>query len=105
MTIIDTPTTRTTTHDHRTRLVDALNDATPYAIAFGGQGSPWLEPLSDLLRTYALGPQLHAICAAAESRLAPVQGDLARIPLPFQPLAWADALASAESAAGDEGLT
>ncbi|WP_228552924.1 MULTISPECIES: type I polyketide synthase [Mumia] len=105
MTIIDTPTTRTTTHDHRTRLVDALNDATPYAIAFGGQGSPWLEPLSDLLRTYALGPQLHAICAAAESRLAPVQGDLARIPLPFQPLAWADALASAESAAADEEST
>ncbi|WP_370616341.1 fatty acid synthase subunit beta domain-containing protein [Mumia qirimensis] len=105
MTIIDTPTTRTTTHDHRTRLVDALNDATPYAIAFGGQGSPWLEPLSDLLRTYALGPQLHAVCAAAETRLAPVQAELARIPLPFQPLAWADALAVAESAAADEEST
>ncbi|MGH1563726.1 fatty acid synthase subunit beta domain-containing protein [Mumia sp. DW29H23] len=102
MTIIDTPTTRTTTHDHRTRLVDALNDATPYAIAFGGQGSPWLEPLSDLLRTYALGPQLHALCAEAEHRLSPVAGDLARIPLPFTPLAWADALAVAESAASDE---
>ncbi|MBW9214023.1 DUF1729 domain-containing protein [Mumia sp. zg.B53] len=102
VTIIDTPTTRTTTHDHRTRLVDALNDATPYALAFGGQGSPWLEPLSDLLRTYALGPQLHATCAGAERLLTPVLPELSRIPLPFTPLEWADALAVAESAASDE---
>lgn len=102
MTIIDTPTTRTTHVDHRSRLVDALNDGTPYAVAFGGQGSPWLEPLSDLLRTFALGSAMHALCADAESRLAPVRGDLDRLPYAFTPLAWADSLAVAESAASED---
>ncbi|QMW65865.1 DUF1729 domain-containing protein [Mumia sp. ZJ1417] len=102
VTIIDTPTTRTTHVDHRSRLIDALNGGTPYAVAFGGQGSPWLEPLSELLRTFALGSSMHALCADAESRLEPVWGELARLPYAFTPLAWADALAVAESAASDD---
>ena len=102
VTIIDTPTTRTTHVDHRSRLVDSLNGGTPYAVAFGGQGSPWLEPLSELLRTFALGSSMHALCADADTRLEPVRAELARLPFAFTPLAWADALAVAESAASDD---
>ncbi|PJJ58205.1 fatty acid synthase [Mumia flava] len=103
MTIIDAPSTAPAQHtDHRSRLLDDLNDGTPYAVAFGGQGAPWLQPLADLLRTHALGPQVHAVVTEADRILAPVSGDLARVPLPFTPLEWADAIAVAESAADDD---
>src|SRR5690625_7756153 len=32
-------------------LVDRLNAGEPYAVAFGGQGSAWLETLEELVRS------------------------------------------------------
>lgn len=105
MTTIDTPlaTNQTTpAQERRGALVDRLLAGTPYAIGFGGQGAPWLEPLAGLIRDFALDTELEALVAQAEERIAPVATELARVGVTFTPLAWADVLASAESAEDDD---
>ena len=101
MTTFDTPlaaTTTTSTEGRRSALVDRLLAGTPYAIAFGGQGSPWLEPLASLIRDFALEAELETLVGQADDLLVPVAAELARVGVTFTPLAWADVLASAESA-------
>ena len=98
MTTFDTPLVSSPTSERRGALVDRLVGGTPYAIAFGGQGAAWLEPLSGLIRDFALEADLEALVERAESMLAPVAPELARVGVTFTPLAWADVLASAESA-------
>ncbi|MET0930563.1 MAG: 3-oxoacyl-ACP synthase, partial [Aeromicrobium sp.] len=102
MTTIDTTPATTTTSERRGALVDRIKGGTPYAVAFGGQGSPWLEPLAGLIRDFALDSELEQLVTLAEERIAPVATELARVGVTFTPLAWADVLASSESAEDDD---
>jgi len=105
VTTIDTPlaTNQTTpAQERRGALVDRILAGTPYAIGFGGQGAPWLEPLASLVRDFALEAELESLVTQAEALVAPVATELARVGVTFTPLAWADVLASAESAEDDD---
>ena len=97
MTTISTTPSTPTTSERRKALVDRIADGTPYAVAFGGQGSPWLEPLAGLVRDFALESELESLIKKADSLVAPVSADLMRSGIPFTPLAWTDALAVGES--------
>ena len=101
MTTIDTSHATPTTSERRKALVDRLVDGTPYAVAFGGQGVPWLEPLAGLMRDFALEAELESLVEQADAIVAPVASDLMRSGIPFTPLAWADVLAVGESAEDD----
>jgi len=102
VTTIDTPLATIHPTERRGALVDRISTGTPYAIAFGGQGAPWLEPLADLIRDFALEAELETLVAQAEERLAPVAAELARVGVTFTPLAWADVIAVGESAEDDD---
>nr|MCW2728220.1 3-oxoacyl-ACP synthase [Aeromicrobium sp.] len=102
MTTIDTPLATTHTTERRAALVDRILAGTPYAIGFGGQGAPWLEPLASLIRDFALDAELEVLVTQADALVAPVATELARVGVTFTPLAWADVLASAESAEDDD---
>jgi len=102
MTTIDTTPAAPTTSERRKALVDRIVDGTPYAVAFGGQGAPWLESLAGLVRDFALEDELESLVAQADSLIAPVASDLVRSGIPFTPLAWADVLAVGESAEDDD---
>ncbi len=105
MTTIDTPLAPIRTTERRGALVDRIVDGAPYAVGFGGQGTPWLEPLADLVRDYALEADLESLVSQAEAKLAPVVGELARAGVTFTPLAWVDVLAVGESAEDDDAPT
>lgn len=77
------------------RLLDRLAAGTPFAVAFGGQGADWLEPLAELVRVHRL--ELGSLVVAADARLAPVADDLLRADAEFQPLTWLDGVAEAHS--------
>src|SRR5215204_6125413 len=102
VTTIDTPLATLATTERRGALVDRIMDGTPYAIGFGGQGAPWLEPLADLIRDFALESELESLVSQANTVLAPVAAELARVGVTFTPLAWADVIASAASAEDDD---
>ncbi|MGI9086005.1 MAG: fatty acid synthase subunit beta domain-containing protein [Aeromicrobium sp.] len=108
MTTIDTTTAATTATpemsgtERRKALVDRIADGTPYAVAFGGQGAPWLEPLAELVRDFALDADLESLVEQAETLVAPVATDLVRSGVPFKPLAWVDVLAVGESAEDED---
>ncbi|MEV7395791.1 fatty acid synthase subunit beta domain-containing protein [Aeromicrobium sp. NPDC092404] len=102
MTTIDTPLATIQPTERRGALVDRISAGTPYAIAFGGQGAPWLEPLAGLIRDFALEAELETLVSQAEERLAPVAAELARVGVTFTPLAWADVIAVGESAEDDD---
>ncbi|WP_238473626.1 type I polyketide synthase [Nocardioides cavernaquae] len=78
------------------RLLDRLAAGTPFAVAFGGQGADWLEPLAELVRVHRL--ELGPIVTAAEARLAPVAAELLRADADFRPVAWLDAVVESHSA-------
>ena len=101
MTTITTTPSTPTTSDRRKALVDRIADGTPYAVAFGGQGSPWLESLAELVRDFALEAELESLVEQADSLVAPVAADLMRSGVPFTPLAWADVLAAAAESRSD----
>ena len=84
--------------ERRTTLVDRLTGGEPYALAFGGQGVPWLEPFAELIRDFALEGDLAGLLADVDAKLAPVTAELARVDAPFDPLTWANLLAIAASA-------
>ncbi|MFF1945010.1 fatty acid synthase subunit beta domain-containing protein [Rhodococcus qingshengii] len=70
-------------------LVDSLNNGVSYAIAFGGQGAPWLTSLEELSRDNGLEPVLTDLVNDAAARLAPVAQDLLVVrPVGFDPIAW-----------------
>jgi len=102
VTTFDTPHAETQPVERRGTLVDRLLDGAPYAISFGGQGAPWLEPLASLIRDYALEADLAALVSHAATLVDPVADELARVGAPFEPLAWADVIAVGESAEDDE---
>ncbi len=101
MTTIDTTPAAPTTAERRKALVDRIVDGTPYAVAFGGQGAPWLEPLAGLVRDFALEDELESLLEQADALVAPVAADLMRSGIPFTPLAWADAAGKARSDADE----
>lgn len=111
MTTFDsTPTARTSTErttlagrpsgssDRRPALVDRLGDGVPFALLLGGQGGPWLEPLAELTRDFALENELRSVVERAEDLLAPVATELSRTGTTMDPLGWLDVLAVGESA-------
>ena len=70
-------------------LVDSLNNGLPYALAFGGQGAPWLSTLEELSRDNGLEPILTDLVNDAAARLAPLAQDLVVVrPIGFDPVAW-----------------
>ena len=79
-------------------VADRITAGSPYALAFGGQGVPWLEPLAELVRDFALEGELDALVTEAESLIAPVAAQIAVAGTPFDPIVWASGIAVAESA-------
>ncbi|AHD19230.1 3-oxoacyl-ACP synthase [Rhodococcus pyridinivorans SB3094] len=70
-------------------LVDKLLAGEPYALAFGGQGAPWLTSLEELSRDNGLEPVLTDLVNRATAHLAPVASDLVVVrPTGFDPVAW-----------------
>ncbi|MGO4203547.1 fatty acid synthase subunit beta domain-containing protein [Rhodococcus sp. TAF43] len=70
-------------------LVDRLRAGEPYALAFGGQGAPWLSALAELARDSGLEPTLTELVNEAAALLAPVAQDLLVVrPVGFDPIAW-----------------
>ncbi len=102
MTTIDTTAAAPATTERRKALVDRIVDGTPYAVAFGGQGTTWLQPLAELVRDFALESEVESLVDQADSLVAPVASDLMRSGIPFAPLAWTDVLAVGESAEDDD---
>lgn len=70
-------------------LVDKLLAGESYALAFGGQGAPWLSSLEELSRDNGLEPVLTELVNEADALLAPVAHDLVVVrPSGFDPIAW-----------------
>ena len=70
-------------------LVDRLNAGEPYAVAFGGQGSAWLETLEELVSSAGTEDELARLLAQAELMLKPVARELVVVrPIGFDPLRW-----------------
>ncbi|MCL2536652.1 MAG: 3-oxoacyl-ACP synthase, partial [Nocardiaceae bacterium] len=87
-------------------LVDRLRAGEPYALAFGGQGAPWLSALAELTRDSGLEPTLTELVNEAAAILEPVAQDLLVVrPVGFDPIAWIleQELADDEDAANAAG--
>ncbi|QXQ15692.1 DUF1729 domain-containing protein [Skermania piniformis] len=83
-------------------MLDRLAAGTPYAVAFGGQGAPWLDSLIELARENALESHLAALLRGASARLEPVSAQLLVVrPAGFDPIGWMidDAFADDDPAA------
>ncbi|MBI3692871.1 MAG: hypothetical protein HY239_19980, partial [Mycolicibacterium aromaticivorans] len=92
----------TTTH----ALVDRLNAGEPYAVAFGGQGSAWLETLEELVTSAGIESELATLAGEAELLLEPVADELVVVrPIGFEPLRWVRALAAEEAVPSAKQLT
>ncbi len=73
----------------RSPLRDRLVAGEPYALAFGGQGAAWLEPLEELIRDNGIEPDMTALVNEAAAVLAPVARDLLVVrPVGFDPIGW-----------------
>lgn len=57
-------------------LVDRLMAGEPYAVAFGGQGSAWLETLEELVSATGIETELATLVGEAELLLDPVTDEL-----------------------------
>ena len=87
-------------------MVDRLNAGEPYAVAFGGQGSAWLETLEELVAGAGIEPDIATLGGEADVLLAPVAQDLVVVrPIGFEPLRWMRALAAQESVPTAKQLT
>jgi len=87
-------------------LVDRLAAGEPYAVAFGGQGSAWLETLEELVSSAGIESDLATLVGEAELLLEPVAKELVVVrPVGFEPLQWVRALAAEESVPSDKHLT
>jgi len=87
-------------------LVDRLSAGEPYAVAFGGQGSGWLENLEELVSSAGIEDELATVVGEAEVMLAPIADELV-IPRPigFEPLRWVRAHAAGEPVPSTKHLT
>ncbi|WP_102142350.1 type I polyketide synthase [Mycobacterium hubeiense] len=87
-------------------LVDRLNAGEPYAVAFGGQGSAWLETLEELVSAAGIEAELATLAGEAELLLEPVARELVVVrPIGFEPLQWVRALAAEEPVPTAKQLT
>ena len=78
-------------------LVDHLNAGEPYAVAFGGQGSAWLENLEELVSGAGIESEIAALTDQAALLLEPVARELVVVrPIGFEPMQWVRALAAEE---------
>ncbi|MDN5757025.1 MAG: DUF1729 domain-containing protein, partial [Tomitella sp.] len=70
-------------------LADRLRSGEKYAVAFGGQGAPWLDSLTELAADAQLDGELQSLVTEAEGLLAPVLADLVVVrPAGFDPVGW-----------------
>ncbi|MGB8504706.1 fatty acid synthase subunit beta domain-containing protein, partial [Mycobacterium sp.] len=87
-------------------LVDRLSAGEPYAVAFGGQGSGWLENLEELVSSAGIEDELAALVAEAEVMLEPIADELVIVrPIGFEPLRWVRAHAAGEPVPSAKHLT
>jgi fatty acid synthase len=87
-------------------LVDRLTAGEPYAIAFGGQGSAWLETLEELVSSAGIETDLATLVGEVELLLEPVAKELVVVrPIGFEPLRWVRALAAEDPVPSDKHLT
>ncbi|KKC05961.1 3-oxoacyl-ACP synthase [Mycobacterium nebraskense] len=87
-------------------LVDRLTAGEPYAVAFGGQGSAWLETLEELVSSAGIESDLATLVGEVELLLEPVAKELVVVrPIGFEPLAWVRALAAEDPVPSDKHLT
>ena len=87
-------------------LVDRLNAGEPYAVAFGGQGSAWLETVEELVSSAGIESELATLAGEAELLLEPVARELVVVrPIGFEPLAWVRALAAEQPVPSAKQLT
>ena len=87
-------------------LVDRLTAGEPYAVAFGGQGSAWLETLEELVSSAGIEAELATLVGEAELLLEPVARELIVVrPIGFQPMQWVRALAAEEAVPNAKHLT
>ncbi len=92
---------------HRTHaLVDRLTTGEPYAVAFGGQGSSWLETLEELVSSAGIETELATLVGEVELLLEPVAKELVVVrPIGFEPLQWVRALAAEDPVPSNKHLT
>uniref|UniRef100_UPI00111C267E hypothetical protein n=2 Tax=Mycobacterium avium TaxID=1764 RepID=UPI00111C267E len=65
------------------------------AVAFGGQGSAWLETLEELVSSAGIEPELATLVGEVDLLLEPVAKELVVVrPIGFEPLSWVRALAA-----------
>ena len=87
-------------------LVDRLTAGEPYAVAFGGQGSAWLETLEELVSSAGIESELATLVGEVELLLEPVARELVVVrPIGFEPLSWVRALAAEDPVPSDKHLT
>lgn len=87
-------------------LVDRLSAGEPYAVAFGGQGSAWLETLEELVTATGIESELSTLAGEAELLLEPIATELVVVrPIGFEPLRWVRALAAEEAVPAPKHLT
>ncbi|OBG66174.1 MULTISPECIES: type I polyketide synthase [unclassified Mycobacterium] len=87
-------------------LVDRLTAGEPYAVAFGGQGSAWLETLEELVSSAGIEADLATLVGEVELLLEPVAKELVVVrPIGFEPLTWVRALAAEDPVPSDKHLT
>ncbi len=87
-------------------LVDRLTAGEAYAVAFGGQGSTWLETLEELVSSAGIESDLATLVGEVELLLEPVAKELVVVrPIGFEPLTWVRALAAEDPVPSDKHLT
>ncbi|WP_111510203.1 type I polyketide synthase [Mycobacterium kyogaense] len=87
-------------------LVDRLHAGEPYAVAFGGQGGPWLENLEELVNSAGIESEISQLVAEAELLLEPLARELVVVrPIGFEPMKWIRALAADEPLPSVKDLT
>ncbi|MGE5695935.1 MAG: 3-oxoacyl-ACP synthase, partial [Candidatus Sericytochromatia bacterium] len=87
-------------------LVDRLSAGEPYAVAFGGQGSGWLDNLEELVSSAGIEGELTTVVGEAEVMLEPIADELVIVrPIGFEPLRWVRAHAAGEPVPNTKQLT
>ncbi|WP_374238443.1 fatty acid synthase subunit beta domain-containing protein, partial [Mycobacterium sp. PSTR-4-N] len=87
-------------------LVDRLHAGESYAVAFGGQGGPWLENLEELVNSAGIESEISQLVAEAELLLEPLARELVVVrPIGFEPMKWIRALAADEPLPSLKDLT
>ncbi len=87
-------------------LVDRLTAGEPYAVAFGGQGSAWLETLEELVSSAGIESELATLVGDVDLLLQPVAEELVVVrPIGFEPLRWVRALAAEDPVPSAKQLT